>query len=471
MRLRYLLFACTAAAMALPATGVASSRMLIGFQDDPTLRWRADRTYMFDRVRDHGATIVRTTVYWSKIAPTRPSSASNGFDPTYQFADLDEFVHNAVQRGMEVMLTIWGTPGWANGGKGQNFAPTNMADLQSFAHAVASRYSGHNPGIPFVHYYTVWNESNLGQFLSPQYDSKDKPAAPFIYAEMYRAAYSGIKSASPSALIGLGETSARGRDRALHTPGLQETESPGRFAELLSTVKPALRFDAWSQHPYPTELTSPPFQKVKWPAVTLASLPRLESSLDMWFHRKNTPVWVTEYGYQTPPGQPKGVSPATQAAYMKQAVKYVAADPRVTMFIWFVFRDDPTSTWQSGVLAQNSGEKPASNMFASLAKLIDARSPIFTIKAGTSNPTVRIPVLEFEGRDGPGGPIYTTTRSFIGTVLQGVSQPTGAIGLDGFVSLPLPIKSAQKGKTYTITFDLADQHGNRLQRTATIIVQ
>ena len=138
------------------------------------------------------------------------------------------------------MLTIWGTPSWANGGKGQNFAPTNLADLTNFATALAKRYSGTFNGLPFVRYYTIWNESNLGQFLSPQYDAKGKPAAPFIYAKIYRAAYAGIKAGNRPR----SSASARPRPAAATSSSgqraHQETESPGRFAQLLSTVRPRL---------------------------------------------------------------------------------------------------------------------------------------------------------------------------------------------------------------------------------------
>ena len=222
--------ACALAALIFPLMASAGARMMIGFQDDPSLRWRDDRLVAFKLAQKANAGIVRTTVYWSRIAEERPANATNPFDPGYRFDDLDEFVRNAGLHGMEVMLTIWGTPSWANGGKGQNYAPTDATDMQNFARALASRYSGRFNGYPFVRYYTVWNESNLGQFLSPQYDSKGKPVAPKIYAKIYRAAYAGIKSGSPRALIGIGETSARGRDRFLGRQGTQETESPGNFA-------------------------------------------------------------------------------------------------------------------------------------------------------------------------------------------------------------------------------------------------
>src|SRR3954469_523659 len=271
-------------AVLAPAAASAAPRMLIGFQDDPSFRWRADRTTVLDSVAQTHSSIVKTSVYWYGIAPTRPASAANPFDKSYNFADLDEFVRNANDRGLDVLLQIWGTPGWANGNKGKNRLPTRLTDLTNFARAVASRYSGRYPGYPQVHMFAIWNESNLEQFLAPQYDATGKPVGPANYAKLYRAAYAGIKAGNSKALVAIGETSARGRDKALYVGkphgSTQETESPGKFAQLLSQQKPALRFDAWGQHPYPTAGNAPPTQKVKWPNVTLTQLPRFETSLD-----------------------------------------------------------------------------------------------------------------------------------------------------------------------------------------------
>src|SRR5581483_2923423 len=113
-------------------------------------------------------------------------SPTNSFDPAYRFDDLDEFVRNAATRGIAVMLTIWGTPSWANGGKSANVAPTRVEDLTNFARAVANRYNGRHLGLPAVQFYGVWNEPNLGLFLTPQYDKKGKPVSPAIYARLYR---------------------------------------------------------------------------------------------------------------------------------------------------------------------------------------------------------------------------------------------------------------------------------------------
>ena len=469
MRLSRLLVICSLLAAAIPASAVAAERMLIGFQDDPSFRWRADRTTMLTGAATTSATIVRTTVYWSKVAPRRPANARNARDPAYRFNDLDELVRNTTQRDMTVMLTIWGTPDWANGGKGQNRAPTRMVDLRNFAQALASRYSGRLPGLPFVGHISVWNEPNLEQFLAPTFDARGRPVSPTTYARMVRAAYAGIKAGNPRALVGIGETSPRGRDRLTPSPGrLQNTLSPGNFARLLSQVRPAVRFDAWAHHPYST-LGAGPNQRVRFPNVNLPQLPTFEKRLDTWFRRRNIPIWITEYGFETRPAEPKGVSLAQQAVYAGQALRRVRADARVQMFIWFIFRDDPTSTWQSGLLTRRGAKKPAYTTFSVNAKPADARSPLVRVRAGTSNPTVRLPVWELAARSGVGARLGATVRALRGLQLVGVGQPATTIGIDGTARFVVPLTRAVRGQRYTVEFQINDENGNTLTRTATIV--
>ena len=123
-------------------------RLLVGFQDDPSLRWGADRASMLDRARRAGATVIRTTVDWSDAAPRRPSSPRSPFDPVYRLDDVDDLARQSQLRGMELLITIWGTPEWANGGQERNHAPERPDDLADFAQALADRYSERHPGYP-----------------------------------------------------------------------------------------------------------------------------------------------------------------------------------------------------------------------------------------------------------------------------------------------------------------------------------
>ncbi len=110
-----------------------------------------------------------------------------------------------------------------------------------------------------------------------------RPVAPRVYAALVEAAYAGIKSASPQALVAAGETAARGRDRP--SIRVQDTESPARFARLVAEAAPDLRFDAWAHHPYPRNDLTRPGAPQRWPAVGFASLGRFDAALARWFGR------------------------------------------------------------------------------------------------------------------------------------------------------------------------------------------
>ena len=294
------------------------------------------------------ATILRTLVTWANIAPTKPANAADSYDPAYNFNDLDDFVRNAQAQDAEVLMTIWGTPKWANGGKTPNFLPTSMSSFQNFTKALASRYSGRTPGLPFVRFYGIWNESNLGQFLSPAVQLERQDREP-----------GGVREARGRRLRrhqgGQPQGARRDRRDVLERPqqaarrARRDSVRPGTFAEGVAKANKQLKFDAWAHHPYPVPVNGKPTQKVLWPNVALTSLPQFETSIDKWFGRKNIPVWITEYGNETKPGEPTGVTEAQQASYVTQAIAIAKKDKRVPMFIWFVMQDSTGSLWQSGV--------------------------------------------------------------------------------------------------------------------------
>jgi hypothetical protein len=389
---------------------------------------------------------------------------SNPFDPAYRLDDVDQLVRDAQQRGMEVLLTIWGTPKWANGGKGRAFLPKKLSDLTTFSRALAQRYSGRYSGYPFVRFYSVWNESNLQLFLAPQYDSKGRSVGPRNYARLYAAAYAGIKAGNRRAQVAIGETSSHGRDKALK--GNSGTHSPGRFAQLVAQANPRLKFDAWAHHPYPFPVSMKPTQKVRWPNVSLASLPRFEKSLDVWFKRKGVKLWITEYGHETRPGEPQGVTEAKQAAYIKQAISMVKRDQRVEMFIWFVFQDTKTSLWQSGLYRLNGAAKPGRAAFAAAARSADARNAVVRAKAGT-RPTVRVSVREFAALNKPGAKIGITWKLLQGRTTRAVQQPQLALGVDGWVTFRVNY-ALRKKATYVLSVEANDVNGLTTRRTLTL---
>jgi Cellulase (glycosyl hydrolase family 5) len=459
--LRLVLVLSAAAALAAP-TALAAERMWIGFHDDPSFRWVKNRSSRIESSAKEGATVMRLLVHWNRTAVTRPADGSDPFDPAYYFDDLDEAIRTAQRNDMEVVLTLHGTPRWANGSQTPNVMPRRVADFGEFARAIASRYSGRFDGYPFVRFWTVWNEPNLQLFLTPQFDSRGRSVAPRNYAKLYAAAYAGIKAGNPRALVAAGETSARGTD---NPEGFRPVHSPGRFIEGVARANPRLRFDAWSHHPYPFTPSLKPSQKVRWPNITLGSLPTLQANLKRLFNRSGTiPIWVTEYGHETKPPDTLGISYAKQAAYLRQSIAIARSYPFVTMFVWFVYQDDPGQPWDSGLYTQTGSAKGASARgFSAAAKPLDARNAVLPVRRGSA-PLVTLYGRRFCVVDEPGENIAVAWR-VPGRRLVETGVP---LRPDCTIAVRLRGLTVARGRTYQVTFELHDIHGNKLKRQLTL---
>ena len=458
---RLLIASLLAAAVAAPLAAGAD-RMWTGFHDDPILRWDPARTDAQDRATSANAAILRTLVTWANVAPTRPASPKNPFDPAYKLDDVDELVRSAQARGQEVLITIWGTPKWANGGKTPNIAPKNMADLQNFATALASRYSGRTPGYPFVRFYGIWNESNFAQFLSPQFDAKGNIVGPKTYAKIAAAAYAGIKAGNPKAKVAIGETASHGRDKKSAT-SRQDTVRPGTFARLVAQANKKLKFDAYAHHPYPYPVSMKPNQKVMWPNVNMESLPRFQKELGTWFGRKNVEIWITEYGHETKPGEPTGVTEPQQAAYVKQALAMAKSYPWVSMFIWFVFEDSPGSLWQSGLYRTNGAAKPALSAWRSGTSSVDARNPKIKVKGGTRNPKATLITRDLCVNNAVGVTVGLNVKGPGGYVIQ----PTSTLASDCSVTFTAAGLTIAKGKSVVLNVEPNTKAGVGAKHTVT----
>ena len=176
---------------------------------------------------------MRTTVYWDRIAPTRPAAATDPFDaglpvrrPRRPRAQRDAARHDGDDVRLEHACA------GPTAGKGPNYAPTRLSDYQNFMRALAARYSGRYPGYPFVGYFSVWNEPNLQQFLAPTYDSRGKPKSPLDLRRARPRRLCGCQGRQLDARWSrIGETSPRGRSKPTTQHGVQQTLAPALFAQ------------------------------------------------------------------------------------------------------------------------------------------------------------------------------------------------------------------------------------------------
>ena len=456
------------AALAAPAA-VAAERMWIGFHDDPSFRWVGDRRDRVQGASQTNATIMRLLVQWNLVAKTRPSSPTSPFDPAYNFDDIDEAVRAAQDNDQEVVLTLSGTPRWANGGKSPNLMPRRVADFTSFARAIASRYSGRFEGYPFVRFFSVWNEPNLTQFLAPQFNGQGRSVAPANYAKLAAAAYTGIKAGNRQALVSVGETSARGSDKPT---GLRPNHTPGTFAELVAKANPRLRFDAWSHHPYPFNPNSPPTQRVRWPNVSLALLPRFDAELKSWFKRKSVPIWITEYGHQTRPEDALG-DPVRKAGGLHPAVDVDGVAVLVRAHVHLVHLPGrPRARARVGVRDLHARRQPEGAVPGAVhydARPLDARNGVVVVPRGTLTPLINVHTRRYCSTNSRGTPVGMTWRVFRGGRLISVGQQTAPLRNDCTIAARIRVPGGvARGQTYIVTFDLNNASGVVLNRRITL---
>ena len=385
--MRRLLAACLAA-LALAAVAAAgasaeqsrarSGPMLLGVMDDALLA--NVPTVAFPAVQQLHPQVIRYDVSWANTAPRKPAVATDPSDPAYNWTLVDQVVTGADALGVPVLLTLEVTPRWAGGGTG-NKAPVNMASLQAFAYAAATRYSGTwvDPAtgqvLPAVTRWEAWNEPNTTSHLTPQYSchcTSAVPVSPGIYAKILKAIYTGVHSAGTHA--GVIETVAGGATKPNYSgpKTFEPAVAPLRFLQLLGQRHPPL--DVYSHHPYRTNVGKTTGQKEGPNDISFADLPRLIAGLDKAFPGKHLHLWITEFGLQTnPPDAYQGVSLGTQSLQLRRNVAAARANPRIDMLIWYLIRDEQTrkpfaAGFQTGLSFTNGKLKPSWGVFRSLAQ-------------------------------------------------------------------------------------------------------
>ncbi len=236
--------------------------------------------------------------------------------------------------------------------------------------------------LPRVSYFSIWNEPNQPGWLTPQWVSGPRggmaEASPRIYRSLVDAAFAGLQASGHGGdTILVGETAPKGLNRrgtttaikALHflrqlycvddrlrpltgeaaavracppVPGDFPAAHPGLFAA-----------SGYAHHPY--ELIKAPNVRPSDPDfVTIANLPRLSTTLRRIFgvYGKATarpPIYLTEFGYNTTPPNPAGVTLRQQAAYLDQAEFIARENPAVRTLTQFLLVDDAPRPGRNGV--------------------------------------------------------------------------------------------------------------------------
>ena len=218
------------------------------------------------------------------------------------------------RRRLRVLLVIDRAPAWAGVRK------PDPGELGAFARAAARRFSGFYPdpkgsgngltrrgrSLPRVRWWQLWEAPNSGTTLQPVDGAADH------YREMLGAVRPALRRVSSGNRLVTGGTTDDG------------AIAPLAFWRRLLCV---------SQPPVPERLLS-----ISRPTTWSPSQPGPDDSAGRLRRMVGKPLWVTRVGWDTPPLNPQGVSPATQARYLSKAL-YLADRAGVTLVAWNGLQD------------------------------------------------------------------------------------------------------------------------------------
>jgi hypothetical protein len=360
-----------AAGAALPAAAQASRSQLSVMEDDHLVLYSgpAVRERALDQMQRLGVTTLHVLVIWRRLAPaTRPADATDpasygGWDP------YDELVQSAQARGIGVLMTPTAPmPDWASE-CGPRVArrwicKPRASDFRAFVQALGTRYSGlYSPfgsPLPRVSMWSIWNEPNHSSWLRPQ------SSAPARYRALATAGLSALSATGHGGdLRLLGETAPGGGTKAT---------APVEFMRDVFCIpcsrRPHFAIDGISDHPYTYgAMAAPSAFHGSAGDAPIGAVDHLVKLVDNAAHYgivpRRLPVYLTEFGFQTRPPDPYGVSLSQQARYLNYSDWIAFRNPRIASVAQYELNDDPrVAVFNTGLRFAGGRPKPALAAYA-----------------------------------------------------------------------------------------------------------
>jgi polysaccharide biosynthesis protein PslG len=316
------------------SASVAPARPALGvqFHCNWAFYTNADRMAVLDKLKAAGVGWVRIDAAWSGI-----EAAHKGDRNPWYIRMVDFCVKEAHKRGIKVLVTLWMTPGWANGGASTRVPPANPQDYADFARWAAMRWRGR------VSAWEVWNEPDPWQ----SFFRGNLPQ----YVNLLKAAYPAFKAGDPNALVLLGGPSS----------------NDDRWVDQVYALGAKGSFDVLATHPYQGIADAPPESADDGNRWWFTHLPAVRKV--MLRHGDGAkPIWFTEFGWSAHVDRPgianwqRGVTPEQQGDYLVRAMRYTRAHyPYVPVMFWYKERARASGdAHQEGyaLLNSNLSERP-----------------------------------------------------------------------------------------------------------------
>ena len=264
---------------------------------DEVDEWKIQRS--LELVREMGADTIVEFFPWAYIEPS---------EDNYQWQRVDRILTHAEQQGITIIARFGLVPSWARPrDSAPNFIPdVGFDEFAEYTTKFAARYAGR------IDHYIIWNEPNLAfEWGFAEYD-------PWRYTRLLQAVYEPIHAANPNAVVLAGalaptlepELSPNGTDDLIYLRGMYEYGA-------------ADYFDALAVHTY--GFTHPAEQA---PAADRLNFRRAELIREVMigYGDADTPVFITESGWNDNPRWTNGVRPSERIAHTLDALHMAEQD-------------------------------------------------------------------------------------------------------------------------------------------------
>lgn len=268
---------------------------------DEVEAWKIQRSLAL--VREMGASTIVEFFPWAYLEPQRGR---------YDWSSADRIIEYAHAQGLQIIARMGLVPAWAQEISGEwpgtqratlnTLPPEAYDDFAQFVAAFASRYAG------LVDHLIIWNEPNL----SFEWGYEQVSAAQYV--DLLRAVYHPAHEANPDVVI-----LAAGLAPTLEPAGSPHGLNDILYLDDLYAAGGAAYFDALAVHTY--GFTDPPEAE---PAFSTLNFRRVELLREVMVAHGDaeTPIYITETGWNDNPRWNKSVSPSQRVAYTLRAFEY-----------------------------------------------------------------------------------------------------------------------------------------------------
>ena len=307
-----------------------------------------DGQSQFPIYADLGVGIYESSIGWDAVAPERPANPANPNDPGYRWPpEIDLALSEAAKYGIQVSLSVSGAPGWANGGRPRNYAPSRPADYAAFVAAAAKRY-------PSVHHWLIWGEPTKNSSFRP------RKGAARRYARLLDTAYGALKRLDRRNLVIGGNTFTVGDSPPLRW--IQQLKLPNG--------RPP-RMDLFGHNPFSARRPDLDNDPLGRGFADFSDLDTLATWIDRYLKR-GTKLFLSEF--TLPTGHANWefnfwMTPATQATWLTDALKITRRWSRVYTLGYLGLYDDALREdgrqVERGLLERDGTRKPGYAAFKS----------------------------------------------------------------------------------------------------------